>query len=110
MLFVPAPDGALAWARWTAFSTPEAVAVALDAGWASRVDTVGGAEPTTCARKNADNEVVVPYTAYYYFYPCPDDKISGEGAVAAPPAPPSGAAAAGAAAAAVMAAAAMLAF
>jgi hypothetical protein len=76
--YVPSPEGAVDWVRWTIFTIPEEKAAELGAGWASRVDTVGGGQPKNCANANANKQVEVPFSCYYYFYPCPDDEISGE--------------------------------
>lgn len=70
VLFFPSPDGALSWARWSVFTVPENVQGELGMGWGARVDTVGGAEPESCDKANSEKEVIVPYTANYYFYPC----------------------------------------
>ncbi len=75
--FIPAPDGvSLPWARWNVFTVPRSLQNELGIGWGSRVNTVGGAEPKDCSNTFVNNSVVVNYTAFYYFYPCPSSSGS----------------------------------
>jgi len=74
--FFPSPTGDLDWARWDVYSTPAKYAEDLNIGWGSRVDTVGGIQPSACPLETSsteERELTVPYTATYYFYPCPTE-------------------------------------
>lgn len=96
MALLDSPDGSLQWGWWAIYSTPPQIAPYLNIAWVTRVNTTGGKTPTSCAGASNTTQAVsndtiianvtatlytndtisVPFTASYFFYPCPEMPIS----------------------------------
>jgi hypothetical protein len=48
-------------------------------GWGTRTYTVGGATPNSCEGADEEGQILVPYIASYYFYPCLPEPVPSGG-------------------------------